>query len=198
MNINKKAFLKIIFVFILCALCSTGNAQSKQRDALFDRFPGPLIDITQLEKKIHYLINKERAKKGLSALLLNESLRKVARKYSEDMVERKFFSHNDPDGRSFYDRYKAEGIECRIRAGNITSLGAENIAQDNLYSSYFHKDGEKIFNWNTEDEIAGSVVKRWMNSKGHRANILTPYFKQQGIGVAFSEDGKAYVTENFC
>jgi uncharacterized protein YkwD len=189
MNMNKKVFLKIIFVFILCLLCITGNAQSNESSG---------IDITQLEKKIHDLVNKERAKRGLSALSMDKSLRMAARKYSQDMVERNFFSHNDPDGRSFYDRYKAEGVDCRIRVGNSTCIGAENIAQGNLYSSYFYKDGERFFNWNTEKEIAESVVKQWMSSKGHRANILAPYFKQQGIGVAFSDDGKVYVTENFC
>ena len=198
MNMNKKALLKIIFVFILCVLCITGNSQSKERDALSDRSFRSDIDITQLEKKIHDLVNKERAKRGQSVLSWDKSLHKVARKYSQDMIERNFFSHNDPEGSSFYNRYKAEGIECRIRVGDTTCLGAENIAQDNLHSSYFYKNGERFSNWKTEGEIAESVVKLWMNSKGHRANILTPYFKRQGIGVAFSDDGKVYVTENFC
>ena len=195
---NKKALLKITFVFIICVLCITGNAQSKERDALSYRSSSSDIDITQLEKKIHDLINKERAKRGLSVLSWDKSLHKVARKYSKDMVERNFFSHNDPDGSSFYDRYKTEGVECRIRVGGTTCIGAENIAQDNIFSSYFYKNGELFPDWNTEGEIAASVVKLWMNSKGHRANILTPYFKRQGIGVAFSDDGKVYVTENFC
>ena len=184
MNMNKKALLKIIFVFILCVLCITGNSQSKERDALSDRSSRSDIDIRQLEKKIHDLVNKERAKRGLSVLSWDKSLHKVARNYSQDMVERNFFSHNDPDGSSFYDRYKAGRIECKIRVGDTTCLGAENISQDNL--------------GNTESKIAESVVKRWMNSKGHRANILTPYFKRQGIGAAFSNDGRVYVTENFC
>ena len=114
------------------------------------------------------------------------------------MVERNFFSHSDPDGRSFYDRYKADGYECSIRSGNTSCMGAENIAQTNLFSSYIYKDGKTSFNWSTEDKIAESVVKIWMSSKGHKANILTTYFKRHGIGVAFSEDGKAYITENFC
>ena len=198
MNMNKKPLLKIIVVFILCVLCIAGDALSRERNALPHRSSRPDIDITQLEKKIHVLINKERTKRGLSALSWNDGLRKVARKYSKVMAEQNFFSHNDPDGRSFCDRYKAEGFECRIRVGGTICLGAENIAQDNLYSSYFYRDGERFFNWSTEDQIAGSVVKRWMSSDGHRANILTPYFKRQGIGVAFSDDGKVYITENFC
>jgi uncharacterized protein YkwD len=198
MNRNNKALLKIIFVFISCLLCLTGNSQSGERDALSDRSSRSNIDIRQLEKKIHELINKERAKRGLSVLSWDKSLYKVARNYSRDMVERNFFSHNDPDGSSFYDRYKAERIDCRIRVDNTTCMGAENIAQDNLVRSNIYKNGEKFSNWSTEGEIAKSVVKLWMNSKGHRANILTPYFKRQGIGVAISDDGKVYVTENFC
>jgi len=198
MNWNRRAFLKTLLVLIAYALFLTGTVQSREGDALSDSSSRAHIDVTQLEMKIHALINKERAKRELSTLSWNESLHKVARNYSQDMVERNFFSHQDPDGRSFYTRYKAGGIECRIRVGNTTCMGAENISQDNLYSSFFYKHDERFFNWKTEDEIAEAVVKRWMNSSAHRANILTPYFKQQGVGVAFSDDGKVYITENFC
>jgi hypothetical protein len=76
MNMDKKALSKIIFVFILCVLCITGNSQSEERDALSYRSSGPDIDIAQLEKKIHDLVNKERAKRGLS-VLSGQSLHKV-------------------------------------------------------------------------------------------------------------------------
>lgn len=198
MNMNEKTLLKIISVFILYALCITGIAESREKEALSYSTSGPDIDITRLENKIHALVNKERARMGLAALSKDKRLNKVARKYSEDMVNRNFFSHSDPDGRSFYDRYKAEGFECSIRRGNTSCMGAENIAHSNLFSSSFYKDGKTFFNWSTEDKIAESVVKIWMSSNGHKANILTTYFKRHGIGVAFSEDGKAYITENFC
>ncbi len=112
---NKEALPKIIFVFILCILCITGYAESKERYASSS---GSDIDITQLEKKIHTLLNREREKRGLSALLWDESLHKVARKYSQAMADRNFFSHYDPDGRDFHDRYEAGGIECKIRMGD--------------------------------------------------------------------------------
>ena len=158
----------------------------------------PVIEIAELEKKVHDLINRERKKKGLSALGWNANLHHIARRYSRDMSERGFFSHNDPEGRCFMDRYKDDGFECKLRLGNKTCLGAENIAQDNLYRSVQYRNGVPSYDWNTGDEIAASVVKGWMSSKGHRENILTPYFKRQGIGIAFSEDGRVYVTENFC
>jgi len=195
---SEKALLKIIFVFILCMLCIAGIAESSGKGASNNSASVPDIDITRLENKIHDLVNKERAKRGLSALVKDKNLQKVARNYSQDMVERNFFSHNDPDGRSFYNRYKAEGFKCSIRIGSTTCMGAENIAQTYLYSSSFYKDGKTLHTWSTEEKIAESVVKLWMSSKGHKANILTPYFKRQGIGVVFSDDGRAYITENFC
>ncbi|HYQ48361.1 MAG TPA: CAP domain-containing protein [Thermodesulfovibrionales bacterium] len=156
------------------------------------------IEAGRIEKKIHDLINLERKKKGLSALVWNERLNRIARTYSRDMVERKFFSHNDPEGRSFIDRYREGGFECKLRNGNEICLGAENIAQDNTYRSVTYVSGNPSYDWNSEDAIAVSVVKRWMQSRGHRENILTPYFKCQGIGIAISDDGKVFVTQNFC
>ncbi len=192
--------MKTIAVFILCLLVIVTPAitQSRERNAFPRRSSGPDIDIARLEKKIHVLINKERTKRGLSALSWNESLHRVARKYSKVMAEQNFLSHDGPDGNSFCDRYKAEGFKCSIRVGGSICLGAENIAQDNLYSSCLYRNGKKFYDWCTEEQIAGSVVKGWMSSNGHRANILTPYFKRQGIGVALSDDGKVYVTQNFC
>jgi len=195
------AVLSLGVFFVLAGDSGGREVLSKHRDpATTGRSAGKKHDIDsgRLEKKIHDLINLERKKKGLQGLSWNESLNRIARSYSRDMVKRKFFSHDDPDGRSFIDRYQAGGFVCKLRNGNETCLGAENIAQDTLYSSVVYLNGAPSHTWNSEDKIAASVVKRWMESKGHRENILTPYFKRQGIGVAVSDDGKVYVTENFC
>lgn len=193
----EKALLKIISV-ILIVLCVVAILESSERDTRSNRLSGPYADVTHLEEKIHNMVNKEREKKGLPVLLWDKSLHSVARKYSQDMEQRNFFSHDDPEGRNFYDRYKAARFECRIRVGDTTCLGAENISQVRLNNSSFYKGGKPLPNSDTEDEIAESVVKAWMSSKNHGRNILTPYFKRHGIGVALSVDGKVYVTENFC
>ncbi|MGD0886263.1 MAG: CAP domain-containing protein [Thermodesulfovibrionales bacterium] len=193
---GEKALLKILAA-ILSMLCMVGITESREKDTNSYRSDRPHIDISRLEKKIHALVNEERKKKGLLVLSWDEGLHEVARKYSQDMGRRHFFSHIDPEGRCFYDRYKAAGVECNIRIGDAICLGAENISQDNLYSSSLYQHGETLFDWTTEDGIAESVVNRWMRSIGHRKNILTPYFKREGLGVSLG-DGKVYVTENFC
>lgn len=193
----EKASLKIISV-ILCVLCAAAISESRERDTRSNRLSGPRVDTTNLERKIHNLVNRERGKKGLPVLLWDESLHSIAQKYSQDMMRRNFFSHDDPEGRSFCDRYRAARFECRIRIGDAVCLGAENIALENLNNSSFYEDRKTYFTGATEDKIAESVVRGWINSKNHRRNILTPYFKRQGIGVALSGDGKVYVTGDFC
>lgn len=125
---------------------------------------------SEYEMKVLELVNAERAKYGLAALTWDNKLADVARAHSRDMAERNFFSHNNPDGKTPFDRIKAAGI-------NYSSAG-ENIAA-----------GQK-----TPEE----VVEAWMNSEGHRANILNASFKKLGVGYVTSNQGyKTYWTQNF-
>lgn len=100
------------------------------------------------------LVNEERAKAGCQPLEHDTQLAQLARDFSRDMAERGFFSHTDPDGNGPWDRADAAGI------GN---LGGENIARGQ------------------PDAI--SVMESWMNSDGHRANILNCDFTTLGVGV---------------
>ena len=103
-------------------------------------------------------MNVERAKNGLSALQMDESVRKVARVKSSDMSQNKYFSHTSPTYGTPFEMLKSYGISYK-------SAG-ENIAQG--YTS------------------PEAVVKGWMNSSGHRANILNASFTHIGIGYEAS------------
>jgi len=159
----------------------------------------PDIRIAELEKYIHDLINRERKKRGLSQLAFNESLNRIARRHSEDMAERNYFSHNSPEGHSFSYRYKQAGYVCKIRDKEASYLaGAENIYQNNLYNRVKIVNGIRFYDWNLPETIAETTVEGWMESPGHRKNILMPSWQSEGIGVAVSSDGKVYITHNFC
>ena len=110
------------------------------------------------ENKVLELVNVERQKAGLKPLAMDESLRNVARKKSEDMQAKKYFSHTSPTYGSPFDMMKQFGITYK-------SAG-ENIAM-----------GQK-----TPEE----VVTAWMNSPGHRANILKTSFTHLGVGYVAS------------
>ncbi|MFF7167522.1 CAP domain-containing protein [Streptomyces sp. NPDC008086] len=106
------------------------------------------------------LVNQERAQVGCSAVAANSSLTDLAQDFSEDMAARGFFDHTDPSGASPWDRAAKAGI---------TDLGGENIARGQA--------------------DAASVMDAWMNSPGHKANILNCDFKTLGVGVHFGAGG---------
>lgn len=160
--------------------------------------PQPRIDPIDLAARIHALVNEERTKRKLPALAWNDRLAAIAGTHSRDMAERDYVAHDSPEGRRFTDRYRAGRFECAIRVGNTIYTGAENIALNHLYNSVTVVNGKKIYHWNSAGNIAHRAVTNWMNSPGHRRNILTPHWRNEGIGVTVAPDNKVYVTQNFC
>lgn len=139
--------------------------------------------LKDIASKIHVLINEERTTRGLSPLSWNPTIAKASVNHSDDMANRGYFEHDSPEGRDFTWRYSQVGFTCSISQGNWIYGGAENI----MYTEGYYG----------VDTIAIQSVDGWMDSSGHRANILTPYFKSEGIGVAKS-GSEVYVTQNFC
>jgi uncharacterized protein YkwD len=186
--------LLLLFLLAACQTThptvSSGQLPSKQ--------PKPAISASDLEKRIYALINRERAAHGLSALAWDMALSRIARGHSKDMADRGYFSHDSPDGLDFLFRYRQQGYTCALRMGNTIHTGAENIALNSLSRSITTINGVAYHDWNTAEQIALTTVLGWMNSPGHRKNILTPYWRNQGIGVFLSPDDKIFITQNFC
>jgi len=153
-----------------------------------------------LAAEIHGLINQQRVANGLSPLAYDPELAEIALGHSRDMADNGYFSHVDPRGMDPTARGEAAGYTCRKEYGSYYTYGiAENIFQNNRYSSVTHYgDGRNEYDWNSPDEIAQSTAGGWMNSSGHRKNILTSGFDREGIGVAIAPDDKVYITEDFC
>ena len=119
-------------------------------------------NLDEVRAAVLCLHNRDRAAAGLPALKENAKLRKAALGHSDDMVSRRYFDHDEPDGDGMVDRIKRAGY---VRPGDAWSLG-ENIA------------------WGTSDlATAAEIHNTWMNSAGHRANILRRSFKEIGIGI---------------
>lgn len=114
------------------------------------------------------LLNADRAAAGLPALRWNQALANLGQNYAKDMIQRNFFAHNDPDGRTPFDRMKAAGISYRY--------AGENLA--------INRD-------------VASAEKAFMNSAGHRANILNKNYTEVGIGVQRDAKGSVYVVQEF-
>lgn len=128
--------------------------------------PSGGTSVSSYEQQVVTLVNAERAKYGLAALTLDETLCGYARVKSQDMHDQGYFSHTSPTYGSPFDMMRTFGVSYR-------SAG-ENIAMG--YST------------------PEAVVAAWMNSEGHRANILSANYTTLGVG--YVEDG-GYWTQWF-
>jgi uncharacterized protein YkwD len=189
----------LLCISLLFPLFSCQPARLSPGDPLLPQARSkPVIDLRDVEKKVHALVNRERAKHGLAKLAWDDALARVARGHSRDMATRSYFSHDTPEGNDFTYRYGQQGYSCQVRTGNTIHLGAENIALNHLYRSVTTVNGTPFYDWNSADELAASTVQGWMNSPGHRKNILTPYWLNEGIGVHVSPADTVLITQNFC
>ena len=121
------------------------------------------------EQQVAELVNIERQKVGLPALELDSAISNVARTKSKDMATNNYFAHQSPTYGSAGDMLKQFGINW--------SAWGENIAS-----------GQKT---------PEAVVTAWMNSSGHRANILSSNFSKIGIGYVTNSNGTPYWTQMF-
>ncbi len=128
-----------------------------------------LDDVKALEQKVIELVNRQRAAAGLSMLATNWELCRVARYKSQDMIDKNYFSHQSPTYGSPFRMMEDFGIR-------FTAAG-ENIA----------------YGQRTPEEVMNS----WMNSPGHRSNILSRTYNQIGVGVAKKANGTYYWTQMF-
>ncbi|MYV68841.1 RNA polymerase, partial [Streptomyces sp. SID2131] len=123
---------------------------------------------TSVEEQVIALVNAERAKEGCGPVTGNSLLARAAQGHSDDMAARDFFDHTNPDGAGPGERVTATGYGW--------STYGENIAM-----------GQRT---------AEQVMESWMNSPGHRANILNCSFKELGVGL-HTGDGGPYWTQVF-
>ena len=124
--------------------------------------------ILSIETEVVRLVNVERSKAGLPALQIDQEVSKVARLKSEDMAKKNYFNHTSPTYGSPFEMLKKFNITYKT--------AGENIAK-----------GQKT---------AESVVNAWMNSEGHRKNILSSSFTHIGVGYA-TKGSTPYWTQMF-
>jgi uncharacterized protein YkwD len=114
------------------------------------------------------LVNNQRTSRGLPALRWNRLLWQAANGHAADMVHRHYFSHTTPGGTTFLDRIRRTGYFSGARWW----YAGENIA------------------WGSGSRATPSaIVTAWMNSPGHRANILSRNYRETGVGVVLGSPG---------
>lgn len=115
------------------------------------------------------LVNQERSKQGLQALTLDKKLNNVAQLKAEDMRNKNYFDHNSPTYGSPFDLMRSQGVDYRTAGENIAAgqTSAEKVMQD------------------------------WLNSSGHRANIMNANYKKLGVGYCVGGSYGTYWVQEF-
>jgi uncharacterized protein YkwD len=174
---RRRVLLAAGLALAAAAPAAAGQAGSTPRPAIA-RASGPAAAaaddgrLDAIERAALDGVNAERRAAGLPPLVLTPELCRLARIYSRDMAERRYFDHTDPEGRKVDARADGAGIRWR----NV----GENIARNRGF-----KDPARI------------AVREWMKSEGHRENILDTRYRETGIGVWVGPDKTVYFTQIF-
>lgn len=130
--------------------------------------------MAQVEQAIFNKVNEERAKAGVAPLSYNTTMEKYARIKSQDMGDNNYFSHTDQSGNYITTKMKADGVTYQAWGENIAYIGGvtDPVA------------------------LADQFMTNWMNSEGHKKNILSTDFSSIGVGV-YKVGNKVYATQEF-
>jgi uncharacterized YkwD family protein/spore coat assembly protein SafA len=148
------------------------NRQFKNPALIYprDKVVVPLFsEAKAVEQNVVELVNRERVARGLGALRLNWELARVARVKSADMRDQNYFSHTSPTYGSPFEMMRKFGLTFEAAAENI-AVGQPTAAE---------------------------VVSSWMNSPGHRQNILNADFNEIGVGYVTGGEYRTYWTQLF-
>ena len=164
--LRRSSFLGALFVLV-AMLATAPAAMGARACESASATPAKAAKRTMVRATLCTL-NAQRERHGLRPLKLNKRLSKAARRHARDMVRRDYFAHDTLGGTSFVDRIRRTGY---LRDAQRWTVG-ENLA------------------WGTHASSAPrAITTMWMNSPGHRANILSPSFREVGIGLALGAPG---------
>ena len=147
---------------------STNQGSTENNTVVSDKF------MAQVEQAIFNKVNEERAKAGVSPLSYNSTMEKYARIKSQDMGDNNYFSHADLSGNYITSKMKADGVSYKAWGENIAYIGGIT----------------------DPTALANKFMENWMNSEGHRKNILSTNFDSIGIGV-YQSGNRVYATQEF-
>ena len=130
--------------------------------------------MAQVEQAIFNKVNEERTKAGVAPLTYNTTMEKYARIKSQDMGDNNYFSHTDLNGNNITAKMKADGVTYKAWGENIAYISGVT----------------------DPTALANQFMTNWMNSQGHKENILSTKFSSIGVGV-YKIGNKVYATQEF-
>lgn len=193
--------MRWLWILVAIAGCATPTRPAPGAGAGQDERPP---DLSGLDRALHREANAARQSAGASPLQWSDALADVAAAHSRDMAERGYFDHVSPNGTTPNDRALARGIDCQTPlGGGRTRVGVtENLYQGWRYGRVWTRETpngvSRTYEWRTRDDLARETVRGWLDSPGHRRNLLDPVPAAHGLGVTTDAEGRVYVTQVLC
>ena len=150
------------------AALNEGSTSNNTDAAISDKF------MAEVEQAIFNKVNEERTKAGVAPLTYNTTMEKYARIKSQDMGDNNYFSHTDLNGNNITTKMKADGVTYNAWGENIAYISGVT----------------------DPTALANQFMTNWMNSQGHKENILSTKFSSRGVGV-YKIGNKVYATQEF-
>lgn len=147
---------------------TSNNTQTGDNTTVSDQF------MAEVEQAIFNKVNEERTKAGVAPLTYNTTMEKYARIKSQDMGDNNYFSHTDLSGNYITTKMKADGVTYNAWGENIAYIGGVS----------------------DPTALANQFMTNWMNSQGHKENILSTNFSSIGVGV-YKIGNTVYATQEF-
>lgn len=152
----------------------------------------PEIDLPELESQVHAAVNQERIENGLQPLKWNSEAAASAKKHSfylaglnEGFRKKLYINHTGANGTKHGRRLRSEGVAYR--------KSGENIYATSIIDKYYLDGANTPKNFFTRQGLVRRAVEGWMNSEGHRHNMLDPDFDEAGMGIAADSTGTNFI-----
>lgn len=161
-----------VIVLLMILVMSTGCVSERESKERVEQ-DSAVLNLEEIGNDIFERVNEVREARGLPPLSWDGRLAEAAQMHAEDMARRNYFSHESPEGETFRDRFARVGYTPR----SLSDGKSETIVWG----------GENLFLYAGPPEasaIVGEAISGWMNSPGHRENILRREFALTGVGVA--------------
>lgn len=162
---------------------------------------GPPVDVEAVREEFVSLMNTARTRNGSETVTRSSELAEMGDAHAANMAEHDYIGHEQPDGDTIEDRFRANGLlpDCRIYlSADEYYAGAENAAGATLGTPV-------VADWATggvytvkdAEDLAGFLFMQWMTSPGHKRPMLAENTEEIGLGLAF-EGGEVYAALEFC
>lgn len=197
------ATLLVLASAFLCAACVSPRApEHPQTETALDEGAGvPALD--SLAVLVHREGNRARRAARLRALAWSTPEARLAQAHADDMAERGYFDHVNPRGEDAAARGARMGMTCQRLIGTTLLSGfGENLYVTGAFDAYRivqHGLRSRVeYDWKAPETLAREAIRAWLDSPGHRANLLNGQYQRHGVGVARDDQHRLYIVDVFC